>query len=363
MFFLILSLIYCLIVLSFFFGIFFLKKGKNKKFNKFSIIIAARNEEKYLPLLLEKLVNLDYPKENYEIIIADDRSSDNTTKIIKKFQKDHPNIRYVKIIVEKKDIVGKEGALEAAIQISKYEILAFTDADCLPNKNWLSEINRHFSNQIDFVTGYSPLILKKNKFLDFLKNFERATHFAVVAGSLGLNWKITCAARNMAYRKSLFEKVNGFSGIGHLRSGDDDLMLQKMDRHIRKANFMFSQDSIVPSFDKDNLKEMAHLETRRGSKWFHYTILVKIMTLFFLIYYLAFIFTFFSLVFSFLGLNLFFLILTLKIIPEFLLLFLFLIKVKRIKLILVFPILELIYIPYFIFFGLKGTFGKYRWKN
>ncbi len=363
MFFLILSLIYCLIVLSFFFGIFFLKKGKNKSFNKFSIIIAARNEEKHLPELLEILLAQNYPKDHYEIIVADDRSIDKTSLIIKEYSQRFPNLKLVQIMEESENLIGKKNALNTAIKKAEYDILAFTDADCLPNKNWLSEINRHFSNQIDFVTGYSPLILKENKFLDSLKNFERATHFAVVAGSLGLNWKITCAARNMAYRKSLFEKVNGFSGIGHLRSGDDDLMLQKMAKHIRKANFMFLEDAIVPSFDKDNLQEMAHLETRRASKWVHYTLPVKIMTFFFLIYYLAFIFAFFSFVFNLLNLNIFLLILLLKIIPEFLLIFLFLIKVKRTKLMLVFPILELIYIPYFIFFGLKGTFGKYRWKN
>jgi len=362
MLFLILSLIYCLIVLSFFFGIFFLKKGENKEFNKFSIIIAASNEEKYLPGLLEKLVNQDYPKENYEIIIADDRSTDKTPLITKEYSQRFPNLKAVRIDEESGKLIGKKNALLAAIKNSVNEILVFTDADCIPTKNWLSEINKYFDNTIDFVTGYSPLISNKRK-LNYLKNLERAAHFAVVAGSLGLNWKITCAARNMAYRKSLFEKVNGFTGIGHHRSGDDDLMLQKMAKHIRKTNFMFSQDAIVPSYDKDNLQDMAHLETRRASKWFHYPLPVKMMTLFFLIYYLTFCYSFFSFVSGYLNTNFFFIIFLLKIIPELLLTFLFLLKTKRIKLMLVFPLLELIYIPYYIIFGFKGTFGKYRWKN
>ena len=362
MIFIILSFIYAIVVLSFCFGILFLKQGKNNNLNKFSIIIAARNEEKNLPQLLENLVDQNYPQDHYEIIVADDRSTDRTSLIVKEYIQKFPNLKLIRIKEETENLVGKKNALNNAIKKSEYEILAFTDADCLPTKNWLSEINKHFDDKTDFVTGYSPLISKEKK-INLLKNLERSSHFAVVAGSLGLNWKITCSARNMAYRKSIYDKMNGFSGIGNLRSGDDDLMLQKMAKQIRKANFMFSRDSIIPSFDKDNFQEMSHLETRRASKWFHYTISVKIMTLFFLIYYLAYSFSFFSFVFSFLDLNIFLLILLLKIIPEFLLLFIFLIKVKRIKMILVFPILEIVYIPYFVFFGLKGTFGKYRWKN
>ena len=359
---LIFSSIYCLIVCLFIFGLIKIGKAQNRTLLKFSVIVAARNEEKYLPLLLEKLVKQDYPKENYEIIVADDRSTDNTSQIIEKFAHKFPILKSVRIIEESDKLIGKKNALNEAIKISKNEILAFTDADCVPSINWLRELNKHFDGSTDFVAGYSPLLSKGKKF-NLLKNLERASHFAVVAGSLGLDWKITCAARNMAYRKCVFEKAEGFSGIGHLRSGDDDLMLQKIAGFVRKSNFMFSEDSIVPSFDKDNIREMKDLETRRASKWFYYTFPVKIMTLFFLIYFVVFGFSVPGIIIGYLDFDQFLLIFLLKIVPEFFLLFVFLLKVRRLKLLTFFPILELIYIPYYIFFGLKGTFGKYRWKN
>ncbi|HHE37231.1 MAG TPA: glycosyltransferase, partial [Candidatus Cloacimonetes bacterium] len=218
MIFIILSFIYAIVVLSFCFGILFLKQGKNNNLNKFSIIIAARNEEKNLPQLLENLVDQNYPQDHYEIIVADDRSSDRTSLIVKEYIQKFPNLKLIRIKEETENLVGKKNALNNAIKKSEYEILAFTDADCLPTKNWLSEINKHFDDKTDFVTGYSPLISKEKK-INLLKNLERSSHFAVVAGSLGLNWKITCSARNMAYRKSIYDKMNGFSGIGNLRSG------------------------------------------------------------------------------------------------------------------------------------------------
>jgi glycosyltransferase involved in cell wall biosynthesis len=357
-----LSFIYFGIIFTFAIGVLFLKKGKNKQIHSISIIIAARNEEKYLPILLEQIANQNYPPGKYEIIVADDRSTDQTSEIIREFQDKYSNIKAIRIEKENIKLVGKKGALDAAIKAAKYEILAFTDADCLPSENWLQEINKHFSEETDFVAGYSPLI-NSSKFLLMLKNLERASIFAVTAGGFAWNWGVTCTARNMAYSKSIFNKVNGFEGIGHLKSGDDDLMLQKMNRHIRKMNFMFTSDSVVFSHDKENLSEHADLESRRASKWKYYPFSIQLMTLFILLFYSVFIFSLICTIVGTLQLSSFFNLFLIKTIPEFLLLFFFLIRIKKIKLLWVFPLAELIYLPYFIFFALKGTFGKFKWKE
>ena len=97
MIFIILSFIYAIVVLSFCFGILFLKQGKNNNLNKFSIIIAARNEEKNLPQLLENLVDQNYPQDHYEIIVADDRSTDRTSLIVKEYIQKFPNLKLIRI--------------------------------------------------------------------------------------------------------------------------------------------------------------------------------------------------------------------------------------------------------------------------
>ncbi len=357
-----LSFIYFGIIFTFAIGILLLKKGNNKQINAIAIIVAARNEEKYLPLLLEKIANQNYPHDKYEIVLADDRSTDKTSKIIREFQNKYKNIKMVSIKKENKTLVGKKGALDAAIKSAKYEILAFTDADCLPSENWLKEINKYFSEETDFVAGYSPLI-NSSKLLSMLKNLERASIFAVTAGGFAWNWGVTCTARNLAYRKELFQKVNGFEGIGHLKSGDDDLMLQKMNRHIRKMNFMFTSDSEVVSHDKEKMHEHADLESRRASKWKYYPFNIKLMTLFIFLFYSVFISSLICAIIGTIKLSSFFNLFFVKTIPEFLLLFFFLIRIKKIKLLSLFPLAELIYLPYFIFFALKGTFGKFKWKE
>ncbi|MDP8201069.1 MAG: glycosyltransferase [Candidatus Tenebribacter burtonii] len=356
------AILYFMIIFSFFIGILFLNNSKNAKINKISVIIAARNEEKHIYNLLNSLISQNFPKENYEIIIVDDRSEDNTSNIVNKYKSKNSNIMLLQVKNESKVLLGKKGALDKGIRAAKHNILAFTDSDCVPTNNWLLQINNHFTDDTDIVAGYS-YIYYKNPFFKFLKNLERSSIFAVIAGSFGWNWGVTITAGNMAYRKELYDKVNGFNDIGLIKSGDDVLMIQKMGKIARRMKFMFHPDSIVNTGRDETTGSQIQQETRRGSKWYNYTIPVKMMTLFIFVYYLVFVGCFMGFTFAYISTTLFVIILFLKIIPEFLLLTLFLVKMKRLKLMWIFPIAELIYIPYFIIFGLKGTFGKYKWKE
>jgi len=356
------AILYFTIIFSFLIGIVFLNDSKNTNINNISVLIAARNEEEHLPDLIKSLISQNYPKENYEIIIVDDRSTDKTSELVKQFQCEYSNMKLLRIENESEQLLGKKEAIDAGIRAASYNLLAFTDADCVPTQNWLKHINSHFTEDTDVVAGYS-YVHYKNRFFKYLKNLERSSLFAVIAGSFGWNWGITITAGNMAYRKELFEKAGGFGEIGKVRSGDDDLMIQKMRKHIRCMKFMFHPDSIIETGRDQTTKTQMHQEIRRGSKWRYYTLPIKILTLFIFMYYVIFIWCFLGFLFSKISTMLFIIILILKILPEFLLLTLFLAKIRRLRLMWVFPIAELLYIPYFIYFGMKGTFGKYRWKE
>lgn len=234
-----------------------LYKNKKKPDNKFSVIIAARNESQYIDKLCELLTKQDYPESHYEIIFIDDRSSDDTVEKIENCKKEY-NISIYKVsdYVEDekyKNLIGKKRALQIGIDKARYELLAFTDADCLPSLQWLSELNKHFEKDIDFVAGFSPFIYEQNSFINIFKSFERISIFALCSASFGQKIAMTCTARNMAYRKENFIKVGGFSKIGMIMSGDDDLMLLMQRKLIRAYNFMFTESSIVPAKEKKAL--------------------------------------------------------------------------------------------------------------
>lgn len=356
------SAIYALLLITFVIGILILPGKRDKYLKSISVIIAARNEERHITALLKAISNQDYPAISFEVIFVDDRSIDRTWQILEKESKKYSWLQIYRIIEENPELVGKKGALKLAITKAKYDILAFTDADCLPGRKWLKEINALMTNETDFLCGYSPL-KSSGKIFSLLKNLERSSIFAVIAGSFGLGWDLTSVARSQVYRKSKFIKINGFTGIGKQRSGDDDLLLQKMSPVINKRNFIFDPLASVVSIDKPNIKEQVHLETRRASKWKLYPLPIKLLTLFILVYYLIICCTLILAIFgriswlSFIYINLF------KVISEFILLFIFLIKTSQLRQLLVFPIAELLYIPYYIYFGLRGTFGTYSWKK
>ena len=356
-----LGFLYFLLLIFITMGMFRLERKYDNKIKKISIIVAARNEAIHLPHLLPILLNQNYPRDRYEVVIANDRSNDKTEHILEDFQKKYNNLKIAHVVKEKRHFIGKKNAINEAIKISSNPILALTDADCLPTKNWLKEVNKHFTENVDYVAGYSPLIpLKNPSFLLKLKNFERKAIFALTAGTFGWHWPVTCSARNISYRKRVFDSVNGFESIGKIPSGDDDLLLQKMNRNINKMRFMFTRDSIIPSYDKDNLNEQIHLETRRASKLKYHPLSVKLLTVSAFLFYLSIIVSFLHLLiwdsYHFLYLCL------LKMIPELIAISIFLLKMKELKNIIYFLPFQVLYVPYFIFFGLKGTFGEYKWK-
>jgi poly-beta-1,6-N-acetyl-D-glucosamine synthase len=355
-----LSIIYAAVILSFSVGIFRLSKKRDLELKPLSVVIAARNEEANIEKLIEALDAQDYPEALFEVIIVDDRSEDNTYEILKKKEAEYNWLRISRIIKENVNLIGKKGALAQGISEAKHEILAFTDADCIPGKKWLSEINVLMTHETDFLCGFSPLI--GYSLINKLKNLERSSIFAVIAGSFGLGLGLVSVARNQVYRKSSFLRIGGFGELGKEKSGDDDLMLQKLSPVLKKRNFIFSPEAAVPSLDKQNTREQINLETRRASKWRLYPPAIKLLTLFIFIYYLYLTMIFILTIVCIFPLTAFIYQILMKLSSEFILLWIFLSRQKQLRQLLWFPLAELIYIPYYVYFGLRGTFGSYTWK-
>ncbi|MFX1442889.1 MAG: glycosyltransferase [Promethearchaeota archaeon] len=106
-----------------------------------SIVIPIKNRGKFLPSLIKNLSDLNYP--NYEIIIVDDSSTDNTTDLLQQFA--------IKSILLKKS-VGSAQARNIGIKQAKHDIIALTDSDCLVSKNWLKDLVPYLENY-DAVGG------------------------------------------------------------------------------------------------------------------------------------------------------------------------------------------------------------------
>ncbi|MDE3057600.1 MAG: glycosyltransferase [Bacteroidota bacterium] len=212
-------------------GISKLQKGNNSEQHRFSIIVAARNEERHIGNCLQSLVKLHYPKESYEIIVVNDRSTDTTAKIVREYQKKFSMIRLLTIEEITSGLPGKKNALNEGINASTYDILALTDADCTVPPEWLTILSLYFEPAVGVVAGYSPFEEHFAKTLSakigqsFLHYEEMKNSFGTAAG-IGLRNAYMCTGRNFAYRKEVFQQVGGFEKIKHSISGDDDLLIQ-----------------------------------------------------------------------------------------------------------------------------------------
>ena len=217
-------------LLSFYYSYFFLKlniyKSSALNFSEpISIIVCAKNEFHNLKEKLPAILNQDYP--NYEIIVVNDQSVDDTTVLLKELKKQYHNLVVVTIEKHINERPGKKFALTLGIKTAKYEQLLLTDADCIPNsKNWAMQMCSNF-NSADIVLGYGSYERKKgllNKLIRF-DTFNVAQQYLsyALAGQTYMG-----VGRNMAYKKSLFFENKGFANHLHITSGDDDLFIQEI---------------------------------------------------------------------------------------------------------------------------------------
>jgi glycosyltransferase involved in cell wall biosynthesis len=101
-----------------------------------SIIIPVKNFERTIEKTFEYILNIEYPKERWEIIIADGGSTDRTIEIIKNWQRKYPFIKLVNV----PNSPSPGYARNKALDVVKGEYIFFTDADCAPCSDWITQM-------------------------------------------------------------------------------------------------------------------------------------------------------------------------------------------------------------------------------
>src|SRR6476661_1750551 len=135
-----------------------------------SVIICPRNEDENLTEFLPKVMEQDY--KDFEVIVVNDCSTDNTENVIDEFARIFPNLRKANIKEDKYYKHGKKFAMLVGIKAARHEHLVFTDADCYPASNeWLKEMAAGFSEGKEIVLGYGAYD-KRPGFLNKLMRFD-----------------------------------------------------------------------------------------------------------------------------------------------------------------------------------------------
>lgn len=240
-----------------------------------SVIIAARNEERNLPRLLQHLQQLDYPQEKLEICIVDDRSSDNSVALLQAAKERMPYLKVLHVRDQIKDFAPKKRALDMAIRATHGEIILLTDADCSPPPTWIHATLACYKEESAGVIGYSPYRFDKPmpKFLQKMLSLEFFSVAAVAAASAGLGTPATAAGCNLSYRRRTYQRAKGFDGIRHWISGDDDLFILKVaEQKIGTWSYGLSPEAFVPAAAPSTWRAFWNQRIRYAGKGAHYAL-------------------------------------------------------------------------------------------
>ena len=248
------------------------RKNKLSFKPKLSLIIAAKNEEENILFLIDSLEKLNYPKENFEVIIVNDNSSDKTAGIIRDRISDKNN--FTLISAEKKEIEGKKGALKIGIENAKNNFIVITDADCKTEINWLTEMASALDYGYDFVFGVAPIRTGK-KLVEQISAFENLRNTYLTIAAVGLNIPYSAAARSFGFRKTSFKRIGGYSSTTETISGDDDLLLREAVKHKMLIGTVIEPGAFVYSAAPQSFSEYFQQKRRHLQTSFHYLLKQK----------------------------------------------------------------------------------------
>lgn len=234
-----------------------------------SIVICCKNEYHHLSKLLPLVITQSYPC--FDIVIADDASTDDTALLIQRMSIDHPGIAINHITVNK-TLPGKKEVLEAGVRASKHEWILVTDADCIPASNeWVSLMMQAMKDETEIVLGYAPFFTIKNNFINIIARFEN-----FMTGCFYLSFALSRmpymgVGRNMLYKKSIYvQNIERIKAIPTL-SGDDDLLIQ-LAANAQNTTICMHPKSFLFSSSKATLKDFLQQKTRHIQTGFHYHI-------------------------------------------------------------------------------------------
>ena len=228
-----------------------------------SILVPAKDEEKFIAHCLESLVQQQYPPDKYEIVVVNDRSTDNTPSIIKDYVKKCERIKYVNIDSNTSGLTGKQNALNEGLKICNGEIILNTDADCIAEPLWVRRTISHFKPQVDLTIGFSTTYSRngdKSFFAD-LQSLDMLFLIDAAAGAIGVNTPVSCLGRNLAYRKAILDDMDHL-GMEYTVT-EDAALIQAVVRNGNKGiAAVYDKDAAVSTFAEESIKQFVSQRVR-----------------------------------------------------------------------------------------------------
>ncbi|MCM1035015.1 MAG: glycosyltransferase [Paludibacter sp.] len=227
-----------------------------------SVVVCARNESDNLAAYLPVLLSQQYPE--YEVIVVDDESEDDTRVLLERYMHLYPNLRITFVPKNARGCSGKKLALTLAAKAARYDYLLLTDADCRPESpHWIEEMMCCFTEGTEIVLGYGAYFTDNHR-VNRLIQYDTLFNGLQYMGMALAHKPYMGVGRNLAYRKDMFFREKGFAGLLGNRAGDDDLFVNKV-ANARNTNVAVTPDSLTWSIPKTSFSEWMHQKKRHLS--------------------------------------------------------------------------------------------------
>ncbi|HBG41013.1 glycosyltransferase [Limibacterium fermenti] len=192
-----------------------------------SVIISSRDNSENLAKNLPAILEQDYPR--FEVIVVNRGSTLETDLLLQSLEQKYEHLYHTYVPAEAERVNEKKLALMLGIKAAKNDILLFTEAYCKPcSDQWIKAFAREFIKGNDIVLGYCKLHIKKKCAMRHFILFDNLI-YSLKYLSMALRHKPFMGnGRNMAYRKQLFYKANGFSSVLNMNDGEDDLFVNRV---------------------------------------------------------------------------------------------------------------------------------------
>ncbi len=248
-----------------------------------SVIVCARNEERNLRDYLQALLTQDYPE--FEVIVVNDGSIDDTRTYLEYWQKRYRNLKLTFVPAGAKVGSTKKLAITLGAKAAQYDYLLLTDADCRPEStHWISEMMKGFAQQsvsaavsqrsgqsaqrsvsaaVAIVLGFGAYFAKPG-LLNRLIQFDTLFNGLQYLGMAACGHPYMGVGRNLAYSKRLFFQQGGFYHLMTSKAGDDDLFVNRVATAANTA-VVCTRDSLTWSVPKTSLRDWLHQKRRHLS--------------------------------------------------------------------------------------------------
>lgn len=207
---------------------------------RISVVVPFRNAERHLARCLEALARQEPFGGDYEVLAVDDRSSDRSAEIVRRFS-------HVRLL--RSNRAGPYAARNAAVRASRGDVLAFTDADCEPASDWLRRVAEEIGRDgTEIVVG--PRLPADQPRLSLVAAYERTKDAYVFGGRR--THLYYASAQNLAVRRAAFERFGMFR---ERRRGSDTLLVRRAIEEGAGETVRYSPNLVVRHLEIDGLRD------------------------------------------------------------------------------------------------------------